>query len=209
MARERLIRPSWKPLAGLILAGVPGVLHAQDEPRHPPAPCPRKGFIHRTLHKGAHTFQDKFVGYPETFVEPRLGHYLVEQMSVQVSKADQHRFTLYRTDFLPNSTLWSPNGASRFNIMFARIASWPGPIVIEWTPEHPELAEGRRKMILATLDRFGKSVPPERVVVGPSGYPGGQGAESVNYYNNQLMRSQGASMGFPLSPIESASTGVR
>ena len=52
----------------------------------------------------AHTVQDKFVGYPETFIEPPLGYYVNEQFAVQVSKADTHRFTLYRSDFCRERT---------------------------------------------------------------------------------------------------------
>jgi hypothetical protein len=207
MPRKSEAHFPWKHLAGaLILAGSPSILDAQ-EPTDP-VPCAKKGRIHRLLHKSAHTLQDKFIGYPETFVEPRLGHYLVEQMSVQVAKADLHRFTLYRSDFLPDSSLWSPHGASRFNVMFSRLKSWPGPIVIEWTPDRPGLAEKRRAAVLATLEKFGAPTPPERVVIGPSPYPGGQGSESANYYGNQLNRSQNAQNSFPLSPTESASSGV-
>ena len=82
-----------------------------------PPPCPRRGRIHRMFHHVAHTVQDKFVGYPDTFVEPPLGYYVNEQLSVQVAKANTHRFTFYRSDFLPGTIQFSPRGASRFNVM--------------------------------------------------------------------------------------------
>ena len=100
------------------------------------------------FHHSAHTLQDKFVGYPDTFIEPPLGYYVNEQFAVQVAKADTHRFTLYRSDFLPGTSLFSPSGASRFNIMSTRIPGWMGPITVEWTPEQPALAEQRRQALL-------------------------------------------------------------
>ena len=87
------------------------------------------------------------IGYPENFVEPPLGHYINEQFTVQVAKADPHRFTLYHTDFLPGTNQFSPIGASRFNIMATRIPGWLGPITIEWTPEQPELAQSRPRRL--------------------------------------------------------------
>jgi len=164
--------------------------------------------VHRLLHHSAHTVQDKFVGYPDTFIEPPLGYYITEQFSVQVAKADTHRFTLYRSDFLPGTSLFSPSGASRFNIMFARFPSWLGPIAVEWTPEQPALAQSRRQAILDTMQQAGQPIVAQRVVIIPSPYPGAVGTEAANNYSNTLIRGQGASAVFPLSPTESAATGV-
>ncbi len=94
------------------------------------------------FHHTAHTLEDKVIGYPDAFAEPPLGYYINRQLALQVAKADVHRFTLYRSDFLPGTNLFSPAGASRFNIMYARIPGWQGPLTVEWTPEQPKLAEG-------------------------------------------------------------------
>ncbi len=155
------------------------------------------------FHHTAHTAQDKFIGYPETFVEPTLGHYLNEQLGVQVGKADAHRFTLYRSDFV------SPVGASRYNIMATRMPGWLGPIMIEWTPEEPKLAESRRQTVVKTLLAAGQPAIAERVVIAPSPYPGALGIEAANNYLNAITRSQTAAQGFILPPSESASLGVR
>jgi len=175
-----------------------------------PAPaCERRGPIHRLFHHTAHTMQDKFIGYPDAFVEPPLGFYLNEQLNLQLAKADSHRFMLYRTDFLPGTNVLSPIGASRFNIMIKRVGAWPGPVTIEWTPDQPAVAEARRHAVVAMLQHAGQPIIPERVVVGPSPYPGGMGIEPANFYNNMTIRSQMASPAFALPPIESASSGVR
>src|SRR4051812_17683954 len=62
----------------------------------PAAARDRRGPLHRFFHHTAHTLEDKFIGYPDTFMEPPLGFYIREQFAVQVAKADPHRFTLYR-----------------------------------------------------------------------------------------------------------------
>ncbi len=171
-------------------------------------PCPRRGRIHRMFHHVTHTVQDKFVGYPNAFAEPPMGYYVNEQMAVQSAKANTHRFTLYRSDFLPGTSLFSPSGASRFNIMATRIPGWMGPIMIEWTPDNPALAEERRVALLETMQKAGMPVLAERVVIAPSPYPGARGVEAVNHNGNTIMRNGGAAPMFPLPPTETAATGV-
>ncbi len=192
--------------AATIWSSVGAVAWAQEAEN--PATCTRRGPIHRMIHHSSHTLKDKFIGYPETFVEPPLGYFVREQMAVQVAKADPHRFTLYHTDFLPGTSQWSPIGASRFNIMYSKLASWPGPILIEWTPDKPELADQRRKTVVALLEKSRTPMGPERVVIGPSPYPGALGAEAIGVFGNQLQRNQGAGTSFPLPPNVSASSGV-
>ena len=186
---------------------------ATAQPPEPPAPgqpaCTRRGPIHRMFHHTAHTLQDDFIGYPPAFNEPPLGSYINQQFAVQVSKADAHRFTVYQSDFLPETDRFSPIGASRFNVMFGRLPSWPGPIFVEWTPDQPELAEARRQAILDTLARAGRPLPPERVIIGPSTNPGAFGTEAAGHYNNMIQRSESAIRVFPLPPLESARMGVR
>jgi hypothetical protein len=179
-------------------AGPPGV-----------AACARRGRLHRMFHHTAHTLDDTFIGYPDAFIEPPLGTYIRRQFVVQVAKADPHRGTLYQSDFLPGTDRFSPIGASRFNLMLARLPAWSGPILIEWSPDQPALAEARRRAVLATLDRAGQPVPGDRVVIGPSPYPGALGVETAGNYGNLIGRSQAAAVSFPLSPAVSANLGVR
>ncbi|HEX3449614.1 MAG TPA: hypothetical protein VHS97_15275 [Isosphaeraceae bacterium] len=171
--------------------------------------CSRRGRLHRLFHHSAHTLQDKFVGYPENFAEPPLGSYINEQFAVQVAKADTHRFTLYRSDFLPGTSQFSPVGASRYNIMATRMPGWVGPIRIEWTPEQPELAQARRRAIVETLNKAGQPIVADRVVIAPSPYPGAMGIEAMNNFNNTIARTQLAAPTFALPPIETAASGVR
>jgi hypothetical protein len=210
MSKPMMNRARWY-CAVLLAALAPGDTRAQtpDDSADSTPVCTRTGAIHRLFHRSAHTFQDKFVGYPETFKEPPLGAYVNEQFAVQVAKADVHRFTLYRSDFLPGTIQFSPNGASRFNIMFPRIASWPGPIIVEWTPDQPGLAQSRRLAVLATLQKLGRPIVAERVAIGPSPYPGSRGVEAANNYANTIVRTQNSAQSFPLPPTESSASGVR
>jgi hypothetical protein len=205
------------PVAG---AAVPAALAPLAEAALPagssPAPIAsapqageRRGFFHRLFHHSAYTLEDKFVGYPDTFREPPLGYYVKGQMTVQVAKADPHRFTLYKTDFLPGTNILSPIGASRFNIMASRLCGWPGPVMIEWTPDEPAVALARRQAVLAMLQKTGQPVIPARVVIGPSPYPGGLGVEPPNFYNNMTIRSQMAGPTWTLPPLVSTDFGVR
>jgi hypothetical protein len=193
-------------LAGLCSSGAGA--SAQDPSTNTPPVCSRRGPIHRLFHHSAHTLQDKFIGYPNTFFEPPLGYYVNEQFAVQIAKADMHRFMLYRSDFLPGTSMLSPSGASRFNIMFARLPSWPGPVSVEWTPEAPDLARARRQAILNIMQQAGRPILAQRVVVSPSPYPGALGTEASNNFANEIFREQGAGQAFPLTPIETAATGV-
>jgi hypothetical protein len=205
MPKERIRVPWWSSVAiaaGLIAGGV----WAQPPDASPDAPraCNRRGPLHRLLHHSAHTIHDKFIGYPDTFIEPPLGYYVNEQFALQTAKADPHRFTLYKSDFLPGTNFFSPAGASRFNLMFCRLPGWLGPITVEWTPDEPGLAESRRQAVLETLERAGQTLVPERVVIGPSPYPGAMGIEAVNDFNNLINRSQAAAPAYPLTPAATA-----
>lgn len=175
----------------------------------PPVPIPPSGpavadptrGIHRTRREIRHQeWRDTFIGRPADFVEPPLGAYVRANFSLMRSKADPHRFTLYRSDFLDGSDRLSPTGATRFNLMASRLSGWLGPIVIEWSPDEPGLAETRRVAVLAALQGAGLPVVPERVVIGPSVYPGGLGEDAVNYHNVMIHRDRSAPGAYSLSP---------
>ena len=51
-------------------------------------------------------------------------------------------------------------------------------------------------------------VVADRVVIGPSPYPGAMGVEAANHNANVILRNGGAAPGFPLPPTETAATGV-
>jgi hypothetical protein len=150
---------------------------------------------------------DTFIGRPADFVEPPFGYYVHETFGMMKSKADSHRFTLYRSDFLEGTDKLSPIGAARFNVMAARLRGWLGPVVIEWSPDRPNLAEMRRTAVLAALQGAGFGIVPERVVIGPSPYPGGLGTDGANYHNTMIYRDQNAGQNYSLTPTSSSGFG--
>jgi hypothetical protein len=148
--------------------------------------CGRSAPLHRGLRHAFHVLQDNMIGYPAEFVEPPLGFFVNQHRDLMRAKADPHRFTLYQTDFLEGTNRLSPVGASRFNLMATRLASWPGPVIVEWSPDKPGVAESRRQAVLALLERTGLPVVPERVVIGPSPYPGMLGTNAADSYKSMI-----------------------
>ena len=154
-----------------------------------PYPEPRDQRIH-----------DDYIGRHDMFYEPPPGYYARNTFGMMKAKTDPHRFTLYRTDFLPGTTRLSPQGAMRFNLMASRLPGWLGPVVVEWSPDEPGMAEARRNAVLATLAATGQPVVPERVIIGPSIYPGTFGTDGANYYNVMITRDTAAPQSWSLSP---------
>ena len=93
--------------------------------------------------------------------------------------------------------------------MFGRLPYWSGPIVVQWSPEQPTLAQARRQAVIETLASAGSPVMADRVVISPSPYPGARGIEAAGHDVNMIFRSEAAASRFPLPPVESASMGVR
>lgn len=145
-------------------------------------------------------FKDKMCGYGEYFAQPPLGFVRDEVITMQVAKADGHKYTLYRSDFLPGTAKLSPAGASRMNQMAGKLGSWLGPIIVEWTPEDPALGEARKAQIITQFQGAGLPVVPERVVVGPTAAPGLDGVEADANYQAMQRRYSQAPMTFGLPP---------
>ncbi len=143
---------------------------------------------------------EHYIGRPDMFYEPPPGYFVRNTFGVMKAKADPHRFMLYRTDFLPGTTRLSPLGAMRFNLMASRLPGWLGPVVVEWSPDEPGMAEARRQAVIATLAATGQPVIPERVVIGPSPFPGTLGTDGGNYYNIMITRDTQAPSSYSLSP---------
>jgi hypothetical protein len=160
---------------------------------------PRYGFTE--LRK---SFCETFIGRPELFYEPPPGFYVSEHLTLMQARADPHRFTLYQTDFLPGTNRLSPTGATRFNLMAKRLPQWLGPVLIEWSPDYPGLAEARRAAVLETLQKVGVAMIPERVVIAPSPYSGLLGVDANQNYINMINRDNQAPQGLPLTPASNS-----
>jgi hypothetical protein len=86
----------------------------------------------------------------------------------EVANGTAVRMTLYHYDFVDGSNELNLHGRDQLAKIAALLPHNFFPIVIERTPEAPTLAEGRRLAILNELAHGPFSIPPERVVIGPS-----------------------------------------
>jgi hypothetical protein len=201
----------WRSGAGALAAGLlSGTNGAIAQPPYlpsAPAPVVEGPYIVGDREPLGKRLNDTFIGRHDMFYEPPPGYFARNTFGMMKAKADPHRFTLYRTDFLPGTTRLSPPGATRFNLIANRLPGWLGPVVIEWSPDEPGLAEARRNAVLATLASTGQPVVPERVIIGPSPYPGTLGTDAANYYNVMITRDLAAPSGLLLSPNSAGTFG--
>jgi hypothetical protein len=195
---------------GQLVPPIPGPTgqprYVGPEPPPPPPPSFSTPCDHHPLIQGAcrhlnYTLHDKFIGWAKYFNEPPLGASVASIHAVNIAKADPHRVMVYRSDFVGDSTDLSPSGAQRLSLLAARLNVWPGPILVEWSPDKRDLAELRRATVESLLRRAGIPLAANRVVLSPAPYPGGLGAESINNYDTLIDRNQRAARAYSLSPI--------
>lgn len=209
-------RTRWLGWASAVAAGLASAPADAGEPflhGHPPEAQPvqgrRVGPLRRLFRHTGYTIHDKFIGRPDLFIDPPVGFSVRESFAVNEARAEQHRFTLYRSDFLAGTNTLSPTGADRLTNLACRLHAWPGPLVIEWTPDAPELAGVRRNAVVALLEQAGVPVDPGRVVVGPSAYHGQLGPDAANNYDAWLYRDQLAPITYTLPPTDTSTFGSR
>ncbi len=165
------------------------------------------GPVRRAINHTAFVLHDSLIGYPDQFVVPPLGASLYATMSAQKAKADMHTFTLYDSDFIAGTNELAPSGAYRLSFLASRLPAWSGPVVVEWTPDAPDLARARRETIVAALQGAQLPVNADRVVIGPSPYRGMMGVEAANNYDIYVLRSLMAPRTYSVSPTSTASFG--
>jgi hypothetical protein len=201
MPAERDRRSWWASLLGLVLA-------AEGVQAQEPVSPPRKiGPIRRAFRHVARTVHEDFIGDPDLFAEPPLGAPLNETIGLMRAKAAPHYFTLYRSDFLVDSTALSPSGLARMSRICGGLRGWLGPVVVEPTLDRPGLAESRRAAVVALLNEAGHPVGLERVVIAPAVGPGALGTDAANNYQILITRDQAAPTQFSVTPTASTSPG--
>lgn len=211
-----IARPSSAQGPGQPYHGAPPAVSPGMLPVPPTGPAPQhhaghapgctdctRGPIGRAVHHVLFTLKDKFIGYPDQFAEPPLGFYLNENLNTMKAKADPHEFFLYQSDFIREGTTLSPTGAQRLSLIVNRLDCWLGPIVVEWTPEQPELAEARKALVLSAMTNAGIGIDPDRILIGPSPYPGLIGDIAERYYPVLIERSTMAPAMYSLPPQSS------
>lgn len=178
----------------------------------PPRPAPVAGHVHggpvrRAVEHAAYAVHDHMIGEPERFAVPPLGWYVGNAFATQAANADQHWFTLYRSDFYAGTERLTPEGVRRLDRMVRRWHCWPGPLLVEFDPNTPGLAESRRLAVIGALGNAGAPIDPARLVVGGSPYLGERGALADEYNAVLLQRSIAAPTALSLPPLPGADFG--
>jgi hypothetical protein len=126
------------------------------------------------------------LGFPEEFEARPLGASVYQNYDTHVANGEAARMVLYQYDFLPGGEGLNYRGLDRVAQIQALLPRNAFPVVIERTPDCPQLAEGRRAAVLNALGHGPFPIPPERVVIGPPIALGLQGVEAEILYRNQL-----------------------
>ncbi len=124
-----------------------------------------RGPISRLFHKVGSYFHTHWIGRPELFQEPPFRSQTRAFFDRSIGAANTHRFTLYQSDFLVNTTALTSQGASKLQRIQYHLLRWPGDVIIEAVPGQPTLALRRRERILETIEAAGIPFDPARVVV--------------------------------------------
>ena len=88
------------------------------------------------------------------------------------------RMMLYRQDFVEGTDELTPKGLERLAEMAVLLPSTFAPLIIEHTPDDPQLAERRRQAVFEGLRRVSIPVAQERLVVGTARFPELRGVEA-------------------------------
>lgn len=208
LAASAWAQPPAPPLPATTAPAAPAVTATAPPPEVQYVEPESGGRIRRALRHAGRAIQANAIGYPKYFDEPPPGYYIHKQYQRMAANVNPHRFTVYRSDFLPGTIAFSPVGASRFNIMASRLAQWQGPVMIEWSPDEPELAEARRAAVVGIFQRAQLPITPERVVIAPSPFPGMLGSDAANNYSIMILRDRQAPSLYTTSPTSASGFGA-
>jgi hypothetical protein len=111
--------------------------------------------------------QEKLLGFPEEFNEWPLGEAAYAHGRTQVANGLAARMVFHLCDFVDGSSQLNYRGRDKLATIAAALPTTFFPVVVERTPNRPELDAARRELVLAELARGGFPVVAERVVVGP------------------------------------------
>jgi hypothetical protein len=125
------------------------------------------------------SLQPRLWGYPEEFGAPPLGHFVKSHFRTMVANGEIAQMVLYRYDFVDGHEFLNLHGRDQLVKIANAVSTIHAPIIIERTPDCPQLAELRRQAILNVLVQNGVPITPERIVVGvpiPHGMSGVEAA---------------------------------
>jgi hypothetical protein len=152
--------------------------------------------------------QECFIGYPEEFTAPALGHFVYQHGRTEVANGDAARMTLYHYDFQEGRAALTSRGKDQLAKIIGLLPQNFFPIVIERTTDAPELAVARRRVVLGELAKGTFPVPPERVVIGIPTANGLNGVEAEIIYRTLKTQTENGGVNFGQSGFGTQGTGV-
>ncbi|MDG3004743.1 hypothetical protein [Paludisphaera mucosa] len=134
--------------------------------------------------------QGKLLGYPEEFRPRMLGSSVYAMGRTMASNGAEARLALHDYDFAPGSAELNERGRDQLAKAAAQLAASPYPLIVERTPDDPELAGARRRAVLDALAAASFPVAEERVLVGQPLPFGMSGVNAQIVSANALNRTQ-------------------
>jgi hypothetical protein len=134
-------------------------------------------------------------GYASQAVQPRAGFYLDAHRTAQIARGHGAQLALYRYDFLEGdaAATLSPHGRQHLARIAELLLSTPFPLVIEQSPDNPDLDAARRAHVLTVLGSWSYEIAEDRVTVGRPEARGMSAEEAAEIHENliQQTRSRG------------------
>ena len=110
--------------------------------------------------------QHAYLGYPEEFCEQPLGMALYGQLNTQIANGIAAKLALYQFDFVDGGSQLNWRGQQQLAKHAMAMNGNLLPLVIEQTPDEPELDEARRVAVQQALSQSRHQIGSDRVVVG-------------------------------------------
>ena len=110
--------------------------------------------------------QYAFMGYPEEFCEQPLGMALYGNLNTQIANGVAAKLVLYHFDFVDGGSQLNWKGRQQLAKHAAVMNGNVYPLVIEQSPDQPELDEARRAAVQQALTQNQSPISVDRVVVG-------------------------------------------
>ncbi|AMV38183.1 hypothetical protein [Planctomyces sp. SH-PL62] len=164
-----------------------------DRPPLDPVALERKGphfFFKKIRSWHWRRAQGKVLGYPEEFKPRPLGTSVHAMGRTMAANGAEARLALHHYDFVPGSAELNERGRDQLQKLSAQLAASPYPLIVERTPNDPELAGERRRAVLDLLAAASFPIAEDRVLVGQPLPFGMSGVNSQVISANILNRTQ-------------------
>ena len=124
-------------------------------------------------------WQQLFLGYPEEFREPPLGLFLTAHTDAMIASGERTNSTLFQCDFLTNTEQLNASGIRKLRHIADTLSPASSTIVIESTPQQPQLAELRRAAVATWFASHQFNISGSQIVVRPLA-PGGLNSHDID-----------------------------